>query len=121
MERKFYKLVWTVFRPVFRFLYPLRISGRENLPAEGGFVLCLNHCSALDPILTVCCLPRDRWMMFMGKKELYDHKLLGPLVRPLGMIPVDRGNADLNAVRTCLKVLKEGAGLVSTGRAGLRS
>ena len=112
MERKFYKLVWTVFRPLFRFLYPQRVTGQENLPAEGGFVLCANHCSALDPIIMVCCFPRNRWMSFLGKKELYEHKLLGPLVKNLCMIPVDRGNADLAAVRTCLKVLKEGSGLL---------
>ncbi len=111
MDRKLYKFVWTLLRPAFKLIYPHKVTGLENLPAEGGFVLCLNHISARDPLFVASCLPRDRWMMFLGKKELYDNRLLRPFVTRLGMIPVDRGNADLNAVRSCLKVLKDGAGL----------
>jgi len=35
--------------PVLYGLYRLRARGRENLPAEGGFVLACNHVSSLDP------------------------------------------------------------------------
>lgn len=112
MERKFYKLVWVVCRPVFDLIYPRKVEGLENIPAEGGFVLCLNHCSALDPLFVASRLPIGRRMMFMGKKELHDNRFLRPFLKWLGLIPIDRGHADINAVRSCMQVLKEGAGLV---------
>ena len=112
MERKFYKLTWIVCRPIFDLIYPRKVTGLENLPAEGGFVLCMNHCSALDPLFVSSRLPISRRMKYLGKKELHDNKFLRPFVTWLGLIPVDRGNADLNAVRSCLQVLKEGQGLV---------
>lgn len=112
MERKFYKLVWVVCRPVFDLIYPHKVEGLENIPAEGGFVLCLNHCSALDPLFVASRLPIGRRMMFMGKKELHDNRFLRPFLKWLGLIPIDRGHADINAVRSCMQVLKEGAGLV---------
>lgn len=112
MERKFYKLTWIVCRPIFDLIYPRKVTGLENLPAEGGFVLCMNHCSALDPLFVSSRLPIRLRMKYLGKKELHDNKFLRPFVTWLGLIPVDRGNADLNAVRSCLQVLKEGQGLV---------
>lgn len=112
MERKFYHLAWVVCRPLFDLIYPRKVTGLENVPKEGGFILCANHCSALDPLFIASRLPINRRMLFLGKKELDDNRFLRPFVKWLGLIPVDRGNADLNAVRTCLKVLREGAGLV---------
>lgn len=112
MERKFYKFCWHWLRPIFNLIYPHRASGVENLPAEGGFVLCVNHTSAVDPVLIAACMPTDRPMMFLGKKELMEHRFVRALVTRLGMIPIDRGNADIGAVRRCMQVLREGAGLV---------
>ena len=112
MGKKFYNFCWVALRPVFDLIYPRKVTGLENLPAEGGFVLCMNHCSALDPLFVSSRLPISRRMKYLGKKELHDNKFLRPFVTWLGLIPVDRGNADLNAVRSCLQVLKEGQGLV---------
>ena len=111
MGNKFYNFCWVALRPVFDLLYPRKVTGMENLPAEGGFVLCINHCSALDPLFVSSRIPRKRRMYFMAKKELFENKLLRPFVVSLGGIPVDRGNADLSAIRSCMKVLKDGYGL----------
>ena len=111
MGNKFYNFAWTVLRPAFDILYPRKVTGTEYLPAEGGFVLCLNHCSAVDPLFVSTRIPRKRRMYFMAKKELFDNKFLRPFVTWLGGIPVDRGNADLSAIRTSMKVLKDGYGL----------
>ena len=111
MGNKFYNFCWVALRPVFDLLYPRKVTGTEYLPAEGGFVLCINHCSALDPLFVSSRIPRRRRMYFMAKKELFENKLLRPFVVSLGGIPVDRGNADLTAIRTSMKVLKDGYGL----------
>lgn len=111
MGNKFYNFCWTILRPAYNVLFPRKVTGLEHLPPEGGFVLCINHISARDPLFVSTCIPRKRRMYFLGKKELFDNKFLRPFVTWLGGIPVDRGHADLSAVRTSLKLLKDGYGL----------
>lgn len=105
---KIYNIAWIFFRPVFQLMFPHKIHGRENVPAEGGFVLCANHMSGFDPIFVAACLPRKRQVHYIAKKELWNNGLLKLLLNELKCIPVDRGNADLSAVRTSLQVIKEG-------------
>lgn len=109
MGRKFYQLVHFAFSPFFNLLWlNKKAPGLENIPAEGGFVLCANHISALDPICIATRLPRKRGIAFLAKKELFENRFLKALITALGAIPVDRGNADLNAIRTSMQALKEG-------------
>ena len=111
MGNGFYNVVWYVCRAAFGLVYPSRVSGREHIPAEGGFILCLNHCSALDPLYISAQIPRERNMHFLAKKEIFSNKLFAKVLTAIGGIPIDRGNADLNAVRASLQLVKEGKGL----------
>ncbi|MBQ3574409.1 MAG: 1-acyl-sn-glycerol-3-phosphate acyltransferase [Clostridia bacterium] len=111
MGNGLYNVVWFLCRGFFDIVYPSRVTGMENLPAEGGFILCLNHCSGFDPLYISAQMPRKRNMHFLAKKELFSNKLLAAIIRGIGGIPIDRGNADLNAVRTSLQLVKEGKGL----------
>ncbi|HZA10143.1 lysophospholipid acyltransferase family protein [Mycobacterium sp.] len=70
-----------------------KVTGVEHLPAEGGAVVAINHTSYFD--FTFAGLPaylqhRGRKVRFMAKKEVFDHKIGGPLMRKLGHIRVDR-------------------------------
>ena len=111
MGSKFYNVAWCALRPVFDLIYPRKVHGLENLPREGGFILCINHLSAIDPLYISTRIPRRRHMYFLCKKELMENRLLRPLVKGLGGIGVDRGHADIGAVRAALNVLKQGYGL----------
>ena len=111
MGKKFYSFCWTLLRPAYDLLFPRKVEGLENLPEQGGFILCINHISARDPLFISTRIPKARRMFFLSKKELFDNRLLRPYVKGLGGIPVDRGHADIAAVRSALKVLKEGYGL----------
>ncbi len=93
-------------RVVFAIFYPLKIVGAENLPASGAAILCGNHVSLLDPLAAGVAVKRH--VRFMAKKELFGVPVLRWCVRALGAFPVDRGNADMAAVRTSLAILKEG-------------
>lgn len=69
------------------------VSGVENLPATGGAVIAINHTSYFD--FTFAGLPAydqglGRKVRFMAKKEVFDDRLTGPLMRSLRHIPVDR-------------------------------
>ncbi len=110
MNRRFYRFLCVVLGAWYRLFFPYRIDGAENIPAEGGFVLCANHCSNRDPFfLAIAC--KHRCFHFMAKAELFRWKPLARIVRSLGGFPVERGNSDLNSVRTALKLITDGHGL----------
>ena len=94
-----YRIVW----PFFSLAHPVRAQGRENIP-EGGAVLCANHSALCDPIL-VCFACTLRWMVRpMAKIELSRVPVLGWLLGKAGVIYVDRGHADVHAVKEALKL-----------------
>ena len=111
MGRKFYNFVWSLMKPIYAVLCPPKVYGLENLPVEGGFVLCINHFSNHDPLYVSTCIPRDRHVHFLAKKELFTNKFVRPFVAGLESIPVDRGHADLSAIRSAMQVVREGSAL----------
>ena len=69
------------------------VSGVEHVPATGGAVVAINHTSYFD--FTFAGLPAykqhlGRKVRFMAKKEVFDDKITGPIMRKLRHIPVDR-------------------------------
>ena len=63
------------------------------MPREGGALLALNHVSYVDFVLGgFATQDSDRLVRFMAKRELFDHRLAGPLMRSLHHISVDRGD-----------------------------
>jgi 1-acyl-sn-glycerol-3-phosphate acyltransferase len=106
MRPGFYAFAKVIMRVFFAILWPLRTKGVENLPESGAAILCGNHKSLLDPLAAGVAVGRP--VRFMGKIELFRVPVLRALIRWLGAFPVNRGNADMAAVRTSLSILKEG-------------
>src|SRR5665648_192730 len=68
-----------------------QMSGTENIPRSGGAILAANHIGYIDFVFDgFAAQPSKRLMRFMAKKEVFDHKASGPLMRSLHHIPVDR-------------------------------
>lgn len=68
------------------------IDGTENIPATGPGILVGNHRSYFDPMaIGVTLAKRGRPVRFLGKKEVFDAPLVGPALRAMGGIRVDRG------------------------------
>ena len=107
MPTPLYHFVAIVSWPVLRGLYRLEASGLERLPPQGGFVLAANHTSSLDPWLLGLPLWPERQLFFMGKVELFN-PVLGPLLRAGGAFPVRRGEGDVEAIETAVRICKEG-------------
>lgn len=87
-----YRTIIGLARTVF-FLEGLKftVTGDEQIPPVGGAVLAVNHTGYMD--FTYAGLPvrtPKRYIRFMAKKEVFDNKITGPIMRALKHIPVDR-------------------------------
>ncbi len=102
----FYAVIKVIAMIVFAPFMPRKVIGRDNIPAEGGFVLAMNHRSNLDVIAGGLSCPRQ--LHFMAKKELFKNRLLGWLFKKLNAFPLDRKGNDLKAIKTALSLLKSG-------------
>ena len=103
---RFYRFAVRVSRPVVVRLYRLRVRGVENLPARGGFVVAANHTSNLDPWpLGIALWPRS--LHFMAKQEIWRPPVKW-LLAAGGSFPVRRGEGDVQAVETAIRLCREG-------------
>ena len=102
-----YTLAAIVLWVLFKIVFFMKFEGRENIEKGKNVVLMGNHQCMLDPICLALCVP-DREIHFMGKKELWNNKLLGWLFTKVHGFPVDRGNVNMAAIRTAMGILKEG-------------
>jgi 1-acyl-sn-glycerol-3-phosphate acyltransferase len=84
-----------------------RISGLENFPRRGPAIIVFNHLGDADAVLLFATLPFSP-IEGIGKIELYDHWLVGPVFRAYGIIWVHRGQPDRKAIRAALNGLAEG-------------
>ena len=107
MNSRFYRVAYTIIKPIFRLLFPFRVEGLERLP-EGGAVLCSNHNHALDPVMIAVALPKTGGPRFMAKKELFQNPILRWFLRKVGAFPVDREGSDVQAMKTAMTCLQEG-------------
>lgn len=102
-----YTVVMFLYAILVKIVFFMGIEGRENIPKGKNVVLMGNHQCILDPLTLALCTP-DREIHFMGKKELFENRAFGWVLRKVHAFPVDRGNIDMGAVRTAMNVLKDG-------------
>jgi len=85
----------------------LRIHGSEHIPDTGGVLFASNHASFLDPPV-VGVGYRGRPIHFMARDTLWNSKFGTWWMTKVGCIPVSRGTGDLKALKTTIKMLKDG-------------
>ena len=101
-----YHIARVILIPIVYLLFRPKIKGKENFPIEGSTIIYSNHTSLLDPVILGCILPRK--IHFMAKQELFKFPLISSLLKKLGAFPVKRGSADISAIKTALRTLREG-------------
>jgi 1-acyl-sn-glycerol-3-phosphate acyltransferase len=105
-----YRTGWVLMRGFARLVWRLEVQGASNVPLEGGVIIAPNHLSLLDPPLIGCACPRE--LRFIAKAELFRYGLFTRLIRRLGAFPVERGTADVGAIKTALQFLKDGRAVI---------
>jgi 1-acyl-sn-glycerol-3-phosphate acyltransferase len=90
----------------FKIYNRVEVRGLENIPKDGPLIFCGNHKTFSDPPLIEVTATRE--MRFLAKEELYKNKFLAFLGWVFESIPVKRDDKDVSAIKTSLKILKEG-------------
>jgi 1-acyl-sn-glycerol-3-phosphate acyltransferase len=74
---------------------PIDITGLEHIPRTGGALLAVNHVGYVDFIYGGVAPDRvGRRVRFMAKRELFDHRVSGPIMRACRHIQVDRADGE---------------------------
>ena len=102
----FYKVFKALCRFWFGLILRTRVIGAENIPKEGAFILAANHVSNWDPPFLGTFIARE--VNYMGKEELFKNPIMAWICRALHVFPVKRGAADKTAIKTAVKILKDG-------------
>lgn len=109
MRTKFYDGIVKTLGGVVRVMFRIHHHGIENEPdeSEGPYVLICNHISNADPVFLSSGKLKQQ-PHYMAKKELFKVPLVNKLVAALGAYPVDRGGADVSAIKKTIKMLEDG-------------
>ncbi len=110
MSGFFYGCFRGLFIAVGRVLFRFRTLGKEHVPMQGGLLVAANHASYLDIPALGCALPRRAY--FLGRYDLFPNRLLGPLLRRLGWIPMRHYRLDRESFRTAIELIKGGKAVV---------
>jgi 1-acyl-sn-glycerol-3-phosphate acyltransferase len=84
------------------------VTGVENFPKRGPALIVFNHLGDADVVLLLAALPYPVSAEGIGKIELNDHWLVGPIFRAYGFIWIHQGRPDRRALRAALDALSEG-------------
>ena len=101
----FYEFARGVTRGFCKVAYHITFEGLEHIPIDGGYVLCSNHRSYLDPVFVGIRLKQR--LHFMAKKELFRNKFFGALISKLGAFPVEKGKDGGEAIEKAEAVIRD--------------
>ena len=108
---RWFHFLYIVIWPFFNLFRPVRAIGRENIP-EGPAVLCPNHSTIGDPFYVTFGFGYKHVMRALAKIQIMRLPFIGWILGKGGVYGVDRDTADLKAVKSGLKSLKDGRKLL---------
>jgi 1-acyl-sn-glycerol-3-phosphate acyltransferase len=85
------------------------VDGAENIPREGPAIIATNHIGYLDFVFSgYAARDQGRLVRFLAKKEIFDKKGAGWLMRKMKHIPVDRFGAPNESFQAAVAALRAG-------------
>ncbi len=101
----FVQFLVTIAKPFVRPFFPVKILGPRKFP-QRKTLLVSNHLSGWDPV--VFQIWSKSWISYVYKAEFRKSPFLRWIFDGLDLIPVHRGEVDLNASKTILRNLRDG-------------
>jgi cytidylate kinase len=99
------------FVAVFAKLFlKFHIEGLEHIPPKGPLIVACNHISFWDPPLVGSTFPR--LLHFIAKRELFENKVFGAMLRGYNSIPIQRGPQGRAGLRGAADVLAQGGAVL---------
>lgn len=80
--------------------WPTRVQGAEHVPRTGAVILAGNHPTVLDGLILALHAPRR--VRFLVRGDVMSLPVLGPFLRRLGSISVQRGGLALQQAQQAL-------------------
>ena len=99
-----------ILHTLFRWMWNLRVVGRENVPEEGPYILCPNHESHMDVVFVTSTLPpaHQTTLCTFAKREHFDAPVMRTIANMVHAIPVDRKGDPRKALDVGAVLLKAG-------------
>ena len=110
-----YRTLRFIISVLMRIVYRYRVTGLENVPAEGATIFAMNHLHLFDPGAAGAAIPRQ--VVVMAADKWADHWFVRLFLKAAGTIYVRRGEVDRVALKACLEVLNAGGRSLSRQRA----
>ena len=105
-----------IFRGLFHLLSDVHVSGKENIPEHGPYLIAINHVSLFEPPLVLSFWPVPAEAV--GAIDIWDRPGQSVLVRLYGGIPVHRGEYDRQLLDTMIAVLRSSRPLLIAPEGG---
>jgi 1-acyl-sn-glycerol-3-phosphate acyltransferase len=102
--------VAAALRPVLRRWLELRVEGIEHVPTVGPILLAATHQSHGDSLAIGAAVPRPTH--FLGDRRLLAWPVVGRRLPSLGMVPLNRGEGDEDAMNVIGRLLGSDACIV---------
>jgi 1-acyl-sn-glycerol-3-phosphate acyltransferase len=99
-----------VLQPLLHALIKQKMQGREHVPPDGGVILAPNHLSYADwGTVALFSHESGRYPTFLIKSPIFNVKIIGPILRKLGQLPVYRNRGDAALVlREAERAIRDG-------------
>lgn len=101
-----YSIAVLFLKLFYKIFFFAKAEGVENIPQSGGMIFCGNHQSNHDPVVIAAFVGIK--LKFLAKAELFKFKFFAWFLKSIGCVPVDRNSGDIKAMKTCIKILKDG-------------
>ncbi|MDD5367659.1 MAG: lysophospholipid acyltransferase family protein [Anaerolineaceae bacterium] len=93
-----------LFRGVFHLISQVKITGLENVPTRGAYLIVFNHVSIYDPPFLIAFWPVHPEVL--GAVDIWSRPGQDLLARLYGGIPIHRGEVDRAAMERMLIILR---------------
>lgn len=90
--------------------WKVKTIGEKSIPSSGPGILAINHAGYLDFVFAAwsATMERGRLVRYMAKKEVFEHRISGPLMRAMKHIPVDRNTDPARSLDFAIEALEQG-------------